>query len=114
MNKIASVAAYHDEIQPQGDAGFPSAAAVRRAVLRADRASLPEEMKCALDPEAMMPPLAAKLRTLAYTGADLTVQKASLYSPPSIRRRSPFSVTAPATSAFSPTRSAPAAEPMSA
>ena len=65
-------AAYHDTETPAGGEDHPSAAAIRKAVLSADRSSLPETMKAALSPEAMMPLLMAKLRTLRYTGADLT------------------------------------------
>ena len=69
-------AAYHDEdaLLKDSTAGFPSASAIRKAVLNGSfSGSSCGDLSLALSPEAVMLPLAAKLRTLAYTGADLTV-----------------------------------------
>ncbi len=54
-----------------GEAGFPSAASIRKAVLEG-RYGGEEDYSLAIGPEAMAAPLMAKLRTLAYIGADLT------------------------------------------
>ena len=67
---------YHDETyRPEGadggPAGFPSASSIRKAVLE-KRYRGGQDYSLAADPEMMAAPLAAKLRTLAYTGADLT------------------------------------------
>lgn len=67
---------YHDETyRPEGaaggSAGFPSASAIRKAVLEG-RYCGGQDYSLAAAPEVMAAPLAAKLRTLAYTGADLT------------------------------------------
>ena len=66
-------AGYHDAVLTEAD-GFPSSSAVRRAVL--EGGTLPEafgaDFSLAIGPEAMAPFIAGKLRTLAYTGADLT------------------------------------------
>lgn len=67
---------YHDEAyltegSAAGPVSFPSASSVRKAV-RDGRYAGTEDYSLALSPEAMAAPLAAKLRTLVYTGADLT------------------------------------------
>ena len=72
-------AGYHDEApfpdRPEDaaaeQASFSSASSIRKTV-REGRYSGPEDYSLALSPEAMAAPLMAKLRTLAYRGADLT------------------------------------------
>ena len=79
-------AAYHDEeyrgevligtaeggSESVGQPCFPSASSIRKAV-REGRYAGTEDYSFALGPETMAAPLMAKLRTIAYTGEDLTV-----------------------------------------
>lgn len=93
-------AAYHDGKYAKASAGrgFPSAAAIRRAVrdgeIPRNAGGIGNDYSLAVEPSAAGPLLMAKLRTLAYTAADLTeYEDVSPDLAARILSRSPFTMS---------------------